>query len=75
MKITGTSSYVKIEYNGKTVKASGEMIVGGFVAFKNTMKAWEPPHESDEFNNDILEDIIQAVIEYCMNQDFKVKFE
>ncbi len=41
MKITGTSSYVKIEYDGKIVKASGELIVGGFVALRNSMTAWE----------------------------------
>lgn len=75
MKITGTSSYVKIEYDGKIVKASGEMIVGGFVAFKSSMKAWEEPHQSEEFSSEIRDKIIYDVIEYCKGKDFKVEFE
>ena len=43
MKITGTMSYIKVEIDEKVVKIDGEMIVGGFVAFKNTIKKWESP--------------------------------
>ncbi|MBM6616325.1 Imm74 family immunity protein [Bacillus suaedaesalsae] len=75
MKITGTSSYVKIEYDGKIVKASGEMIVGGFVVFKDSMKAGEEPHSTEEFNNEIRGKVIRDVIEYCKDKDFKVEFE
>ena len=75
MKITGTSSYVKIEFEGKVVKASGEMIVGGFVALKNTMIAWEEPHQSEELNSETKEKIVDAVLKYCSDKDFKVQFE
>ncbi|WP_139815884.1 Imm74 family immunity protein [Serratia proteamaculans] len=43
MKITGTRSYIKIEIeiDGRTIKIPGEMIVGGFVAYKEGIKKWE----------------------------------
>ncbi|WP_113674463.1 Imm74 family immunity protein [Vallitalea guaymasensis] len=75
MKITGTSSYVKIKYNGKMVKVLGEMVIGGFVAFKNSMKAWEEPHQLEEFNDEIRNLIIDEVKEYCKDKEFKVEFE
>ena len=43
MKITGTMSYIKVEINGKTVKIEGEKGIGGFIAYKNTIRNWEPP--------------------------------
>lgn len=75
MKITGKSNYVKIEYNGKTVKADGEMVVEGFVAYKNTMKSWEPPHETDPFTEDDKAELITAVDDYCKDKEFRVFFE
>jgi hypothetical protein len=75
MKMTGTSAYVKIEYEGRIVKASGELIVGGFVALKNSMTAWEEPDQSEELNSETREKIIDAVLKYCIDKDFKVQFE
>lgn len=37
MKITGTSSYIEVELDGKIVKIEGEILVGGFVAYKDTI--------------------------------------
>lgn len=75
LNITGTSSYIKIEYNNKIVKAQGEMIVGGFIAYKNTMVSWEPPHQNEKFNQEIRDTIINKVINYCKGKEFKVIFE
>ena len=47
MKITGTMSYIKVEIEGKTVKIEGEKVIGGVIAFKNTIKNWEPPYENE----------------------------
>ncbi len=75
LKITGTLSYVKIEYDGKIIKVQGEMIVGGFIAYKNTMKTWEPPHQNELFNEDIKCKLISAVKDYCKDREFTVDFE
>ena len=49
MKITGSMNYVKFDLeNGYFVRAEGEMLVGKkFVAYRDTMKFWEPPHEHE----------------------------
>ncbi|MCT4687738.1 Imm74 family immunity protein [Vallitalea sp.] len=51
------------------------MVIGGFVAFKNSMKAWEEPHQLEEFNDEIPNLIIDEVKEYCKDKEFKVEFE
>jgi hypothetical protein len=38
MKITGTSSYIKVEIDGKVAKIQGKMIVNGFVALKDMIE-------------------------------------
>ncbi len=75
MNITGTSTYVKIEFEGKVVKVTGEFIVGGFVALKSSMNSWEEPYQGEEFEVEIRNRIVEEVIEYCKNKDFKVEFE
>lgn len=75
MKITGTSSYIKVEVNNKTVKIHGEMIVGGFLAYSDSINNWEPPNDKifiDEFTK---KELIQAVIDKTKNSDFKIEFE
>ncbi len=63
MKIRGTSSYVKFDLeNGYVVKAGGEMLVGRkFMAYRDTMKCWEPPHEHEKLLEEQIESIIQEV--------------
>ena len=40
IKITGTNTYIDVEIDGKTTRIAGEMIVGGFVCYKSSMKIW-----------------------------------
>lgn len=63
MKITGSMSYVKFDLeNGYVIKAEGEMLVGRkFVAYTDTMKTWEKPHENEEISKEQIERIIQEV--------------
>lgn len=75
MKITGTRSYIKVDLDDKTVKIQGEMIIGGFVADKDTIKNWEPPYEHIPISEEEKEDIIKRVIEYTKNSHFVVEFE
>ena len=62
MKITGSMNYVKFDLeNGYVVKAEGEMLIGKkFVAYRDTMKFWEPPHEHEELLEEQIESIIQG---------------
>ena len=62
MNITGTMSYIKVEIEGKTVKIEGEKVIGGFIAFKNTIKNWEPPYENEIIDEKLKQEIIQKVI-------------
>lgn len=75
MNITGTSSYIKIEYQNKIIKVQGEMLVGGFVAYKNTMISWEPPHDKEMFHPEMRDEIIKEVLKFCETNDFKIEFE
>lgn len=63
MKITGSMHYVKFDLeNGYMIKAEGEMLAGRqFVAYKNTMKSWEEPHQNEEVTQIQIEKIIQEV--------------
>lgn len=70
MKITGSMSYVKFDLeNGYVIKAEGEMLVGRkFVAYMDTMKTWEKPHENEEISKEQIERIIQEV-QKSMNEN------
>lgn len=52
MKITGSMNYVRFDLgNGYVIKAEREMLVGRkFVAYTDTMKAWESPHENEKIS-------------------------
>ena len=75
MKITGTSSYIEVEIDNKVVKIQGEMIVGGFVAYSDTIVKWEPPHESIIIDKVMKDKIIKDVTDYSKNLKFKITFE
>ena len=40
MKITGTRTYIDVEDEGRVIRIQGEMIIGGFVAYKRSMTKW-----------------------------------
>jgi len=44
MKITGTSSYVVLDIDGWKIKVEGELVIGGFVAKKESMRKFEHPY-------------------------------
>jgi hypothetical protein len=75
MKITGTSSYIKVEIDDKTVKIQGEMLVNGFVAFLDSVKNWEAPFDNVVIDAKTKADIIKGVIEETKNSEFKIEFE
>ncbi len=75
MKITGTMSYIKFEIEGKTVKIEGEKVIGGFIAFKNTIKNWEPPYENEIIDEKLKQEIIQKVSDKTKNSHLVITFE
>ena len=75
MNITGTMSYIKVEIEGKTVKIEGEKVIGGFIAFKNTIKNWEPPYENEIIDEKLKQEIIQKVSDKNKNSHLVITFE
>ena len=75
MKITGTMSYVKVEIEGKIVKIQGEMIVGGFIAFKNTIRNWEPPYDNEVIDEKLKQEIIDKVVSETQKSHLVITFE
>ena len=72
MKITGSMNYVKFDLeNGYVVKAEGEMLV----AYRDTMKFWEPPHEHEELLEEQIESIIQEVQRNMNENTVQIVFE
>jgi Immunity protein 74 len=75
MKITGTSSYIIVEINNKTVKIEGEMMVGGFLAYSDSIKNWEPPHDDVVIDVFTKNQLIQAIIEKSKTTEIKIEFD
>lgn len=75
MKIKGTSSYITVEIDNKTVKIQGEMLVNGFVAYADTIKHWEPPYQRIEIDENTKAKIIRDVIDETKNSNFVIQFE
>ena len=61
-KITGTNTYIDVELDGRTARIAGEMIVGGFVCYKSSMKNWLVP-ENEPLTEGDKNEIIQKVTE------------
>ena len=75
MEITGTRSYIKVGMDGRTVKIRGEMLVGGFVAYMDTIIHWEPPYEHIMIDEKDKTEIVRRVIQETKDSDFKIEFE
>lgn len=75
MKITGTRSYIKVEIGGKIVKIKGELLIGGFVAYKDSIKKWEPPYESEGIDDLEKQKIVNMVIDETKNSHLVITFE
>ena len=74
MKITGTSSYVMLDIDGKKIRAEGEMVVGGFVAETSTMKQFEPPYESEPVTDAVRQNYIDEAVKKTQGSHMVLKF-
>ncbi len=77
MKVTGSMNYIRFDLeNGYVIKAEGEMLVGRkFVVYLDTMKTWEPPHESEKISKEQIERIIYEVKKSMNENTVQIVFE
>ncbi|KAA8998186.1 hypothetical protein FJU30_17385 [Affinibrenneria salicis] len=75
MKITGTSSYIILDDGGRKIKATGEMLSGGFIAILESMKFFEPPHEKEELTEEIKKEYRDKAIKKTKGTSMEIKFE
>ncbi len=73
MKITGTRSYIDIEYNGRTARFLGELCIDGFTAIADTMR-WLPPYENFPVTEQECISLMKAVNEELKYNQNKVFF-
>lgn len=74
MKITGTRSYMDVEYNGKTARFKGELTLNGFYAIKESIH-WQPPFDTVAVSKEEKNEIINAVLKESEKKEFKIYFE
>lgn len=75
MKITGTRSYVLVEFDYRTVRIAGELTTKpAFYADLNSIKNWEPPYEYMEVTKEEKKEIVRKVLLH-ENPDFQIIFE
>ena len=74
VKITGTNTYIDVEIDGRTARIAGEMIVGGFVCYKSSMKNWLVP-ENELLTEEDKKEIIQKVTEKTAGSHMVITFE
>ena len=76
MKITGTRSYILVEYDHRTLKIEGELtLTPAFYAVSNSIKNWEPPHEKDAITEAEKKEIILRILNNNIESQLKVYFE
>lgn len=75
MKITGTRSYILVEFDHRTVKIEGELTTTpAFYAVIASMINWESPYNEIAITDEEKEEIIKRVSEQ-ENPEFKIIFE
>lgn len=74
IKITGTNTYIDAETNDKPVRISGEMIIGGFVCCKASMKNRLIPG-NEPLAEEGKREIIRKVTEKTAGSHMVITFE
>lgn len=76
MKITGTRSYILIEFDYRTVKIAGELtITPAFYAEISSIKNWEKPYDNMAVTEEEKKEIIRRVNEENSKNELKIIFE
>ena len=74
IKIKGTKTYIDVCIEDRMVRIDGEMIEGGFVAFKDSMKEWKNP-KGVKLTEGEKNEIISKVIEKTHDSYFVITFD
>ncbi len=74
IKITGTNTYIDVTIDDRTVRITGEMLVGGFVCHKSSMNNWLIP-ENEPLTEEDKNEIIQKVIEKTASSHMVITFD
>ncbi len=74
IKITGASSYIDVAIGGKTIRISGEMTTGGFLAYKDAIRNWNSP-EIRPVTDEERQTIIDAVTAKTAGSHMVITFE
>lgn len=76
MKITGTRSYILVEFDHRTVKIKGELTTTPkFYADIKSIKNWEPPFDGFAISEDEKNQIIEAVLKENATNKTQIVFE
>lgn len=75
--IRGGMYYVTVTYdNGYAIKVGGELFPGAtFIAYKSSIKNWEPPHEQERLTPEMVTKLIADVEKRNVPGSVTVKFE
>jgi hypothetical protein len=75
MKITGTRSYILVEFDHRSVKIAGELTTTPvFYASIKSIKNWEPPYDSIPVSESEKREIVNRVLQE-IRSEFKILFE
>ncbi len=74
--MTGTRSYILVEFNNRTVKIKGELTTTpAFYANLSSIRNWESPYDTIEVTEDEKKEIVRRVNEENRNDQVKIIFE
>lgn len=73
MKVTGTSSYIKIETDNKVYRINGERLIHGFLAYFNTLSYWD----NDKEKLSIIEEqeVKKKILDFNKKNKLKIEIE
>lgn len=76
MKITGTRSYILVEFDERTVKIQGELTeTPVFYAYLNSIKNWESPYGNVAVTEEEKKEMVRRITEENKNDEVKIIFE
>lgn len=76
MNITGTSSYIRVKLDDNhEIIIKGELVIGGFIALKNSIKNWEPPYHKEIISEEDKKLLIEKIENETKESHMIVSFE
>lgn len=76
MTITGTSSYIRVKLDDKyEIVIEGELIIGGFIALKTSIKNWDPPYDKKMLSQEDKKLLIEKIENETKESHMVISFE